>query len=231
MMLLRTLTCASLISLMLGTTEEGERWLAEKEKEDGVIKLPSGLMFKVLEAGDGDFHPKASTLCKVHYEGTFTNGTKWDSSYDRGQPNNFAPDWDHSVVPAWTEAMQLMVEGDKWELYVPSDLAYGDDGIAPTIPGGAALVYQIELLNILGIEDELTPANRCHPARLAKCNDRQKNFIEKQQAKGADKISAELKRLKGMLVNEMTEEKALEWIYYRIRILHQLTGLEPRDEL
>ena len=91
-----------------GTSPEGKAWLEAKAKEDGVVTLESGLMYKVLRDGDGENHPKASTSCECHYEGKLIDGTVFDSSYERGSPTSFAP---NQVIKGWTEAMQLMVEG------------------------------------------------------------------------------------------------------------------------
>ena len=135
------------LTAVVATNEEGTKWLAEKAKEDGVVKLESGLMYKVLKAGDGEFHPTKDSPCDCHYAGTLINGEEFDSSYKRGKPTTFAP---KQVIKGWTEAMQLMVEGDKWEMYIPSELAYGDRGAGGKIPGGAALVFQMEIIKIKG---------------------------------------------------------------------------------
>merc|ERR1712078_914976 len=116
-------------------------------KEDGVVKLDSGLMYKVLKKGDGKFHPTKDSPCDCHYAGTLIDGTEFDSSYKRGKPTTFAP---KQVIKGWTEAMQLMVEGDKWEMYIPSELAYGDRGAGGAIPGKAALVFRMEIVTIKG---------------------------------------------------------------------------------
>ena len=112
--------------------EAGEAFLEKNKTAEGVITLNSGLQYKVLRAGDGDSHPTVSSPCECHYEGrtaqNYPSGTKFDSSYDRGSPATFAP---NQVIKGWTEAMQLMVEGDKWEMFIPSDLAYGDNGRPP----------------------------------------------------------------------------------------------------
>ena len=124
-----------------------QKFLEEKAKEEGVLKLPSGLMYKVLKKGIGKFHPTLDSPCSCDYQGTLADGTMFDSSYRRGQPSIFQP---QQVIKGWTEAMQLMVEGDKWELYVPAFLGYGDEGAGADIPGGAALVFQMELHEIQG---------------------------------------------------------------------------------
>merc|ERR1711957_588082 len=120
---------------------------AEKEKEDDVVKLPSGLLYKVLKKGEGTHHPTADSPCDCHYAGTTIDGKEFDSSYKRGKPTTFAP---NQVIKGWTEAMQLMVEGDKWEMYIPSDLAYGEKGAGGAIPAKAALIFQMELVKIKG---------------------------------------------------------------------------------
>merc|ERR1740117_1927320 len=136
----------ALLNVTLATDEKGTAFLAEKE-EDDVVKLPSGLLYKVLKKGEGTHHPNADSPCDCHYAGTTIDGKEFDSSYKRGKPTTFAP---NQVIKGWTEAMQIMVEGDKWEMYIPSDLAYGDGGKGAKIPGGAALVFQMEIITIKG---------------------------------------------------------------------------------
>ena len=121
-----------------GTNEAGKTFLAENAGKDGVITLASGMQYKVLRKGDGDSHPTAGASCECHYSGKLIDGTTFDSSYDRGSPTSFAP---NQVIKGWTEAMQLMVEGDKWEMYIPSELGYGDSGSPPKIQGGDVLVF------------------------------------------------------------------------------------------
>merc|ERR1719195_1062884 len=110
-----------------GTTPEGKEWLESKGKEDGVVTLPSGLLYKVVKTSETPEaerkYPLVNSPCECHYAGTLIDGTEFDSSYSRGTPSTFAP---NQVIKGWTEAMQLMAEGDKWELYIPSELAYGD---------------------------------------------------------------------------------------------------------
>lgn len=107
-----------------GTTPEGKEWLAKKATEEGVLKTSTGLLYKVLKSGPtGAKQPKIDTPCECHYRGTLIDGREFDSSYSRGMPATFAP---NQVIKGWTEAMQMMKEGDHWELYIPSELAYGD---------------------------------------------------------------------------------------------------------
>merc|ERR1719437_152630 len=140
-----------LLSGVAATNAEGKKFLEEKAAEEGVISLPSGLLYKVLNKGEGKHHPTKDSPCDCHYAGALIDGTEFDSSYKRGQPTTFAP---KQVIKGWTEAMQLMVEGDKWEMYIPSELAYGDRGAGAKIPGGSALVFQMELMKIKGGKKE-----------------------------------------------------------------------------
>jgi FKBP-type peptidyl-prolyl cis-trans isomerase len=125
--------------------QAGKDFLEAKKAEAGVIALPSGLLYKVLNKGDGTSHPSIDTPCSCHYAGTLIDGTPFDSSYSRGQPSTFAP---NQVIKGWTEALQLMVKGDKWELYIPYNLAYGEAGRPPKIPAYATLVFTIEIVSI-----------------------------------------------------------------------------------
>jgi FKBP-type peptidyl-prolyl cis-trans isomerase FklB len=111
------------------------------------VTLPSGLMYKALASGDGDSHPTVNSPCECHYAGTTVDGTEFDSSYKRGSPTTFAP---NQVIKGWTEAMQLMVEGDKWELVIPADLAYGASQRGQHITPNSVLVFTLELLKIKG---------------------------------------------------------------------------------
>ncbi|HVY91843.1 MAG TPA: FKBP-type peptidyl-prolyl cis-trans isomerase [Bryobacteraceae bacterium] len=120
-------------------------YLAKAAQEPGAIKTASGLVYKELTPGTGP-SPVASDTVKVHYRGTLIDGTEFDSSYKRNEPAEFPL---NGVVPCWTEGVQLIKVGGKSRLVCPSDLAYGDEG-RPSIPGGAALIFEIELLGISG---------------------------------------------------------------------------------
>jgi FKBP-type peptidyl-prolyl cis-trans isomerase FkpA len=121
-------------------------FLAKAAQEKGAEKTPSGLVFRVLRPGNGP-SPKATDKVKVNYEGRLTSGTVFDSSYKRGQPAEFPLG---GVIKCWTEGVQKMHVGEEAELVCPSDIAYGDQGHPPTIPGGATLVFKVELLGIAG---------------------------------------------------------------------------------
>lgn len=124
--------------------KDGEAFLAENSKKKGIKTLKSGLQYEVLEAGDGP-SPKKTDTVKTHYHGTLIDGTVFDSSVDRGEPATFGVG---QVIKGWTEALQLMKVGDKWRIFVPSDLAYGSRGAGQTIGPNAALIFEIELLGI-----------------------------------------------------------------------------------
>merc|ERR1712107_179786 len=123
----------------------GKEFLAKKAAEPGVTKMPSGLLYKVIKSGTGTKSPKVDTPCLCHYTGTFIDGKKFDSSRDDGEPLEFAP---NQVIAGWTEAMQMMHEGDQWELYLPCELGYGPAGDPPDIPPKSCLVFEMELVKI-----------------------------------------------------------------------------------
>merc|ERR1719436_1072406 len=170
-----------------GTNDEGKKFLEDNAKKPGVITLPSGLQYKVLREGNGEDHPTVDSSCECHYAGTTPALTpdaidkdekdwaEFDSSYKRGSPTSFAP---NQVIKGWTEAMQLMVEGDKWEMYIPSELGYGESGSGAKIKGGDMLIFRMEILKIG--QGEKKPASRCDPKTLKGCNEKQKAYIEKR---------------------------------------------------
>jgi len=125
----------------------GQKFLDAKAKEEGVTKLPSGVCYKILEKGKGVNSPGPTDQVKVHYQGTLIDGKEFDSSYSRGQPASFGV---NGVIKGWTEILQLMVEGDKFEVYIPSDKAYGTSGSGKLIGPNATLVFKVELIEIVG---------------------------------------------------------------------------------
>jgi FKBP-type peptidyl-prolyl cis-trans isomerase FklB len=122
----------------------GEKFLAENKSRAGVVTLPSGLQYEVMKAGEGP-KPTATDRVKTHYHGTFPDGKVFDSSVQRGEPVSFAV---NGVIPGWTEALQLMPVGSKWKLFIPYQLAYGEQGSPGGIPPYSALVFEVELLGI-----------------------------------------------------------------------------------
>ena len=124
--------------------KDGEAFLAANKKKDGVITLASGLQYKVIKMGTGP-KPTSLQIVTCNYRGTFIDGKEFDSSMRYGRPAEFPV---NGVIKGWTEALQLMPVGSKWELYIPSDLAYGEKGSQPTIRPNSTLIFEIELLSI-----------------------------------------------------------------------------------
>ena len=124
---------------------EGEAFLAENKKKSGVVVLPSGLQYEVLTEGKGK-KPAATDRVQCHYHGTLINGEVFDSSIERGEPAVFGVS---QVIPGWVEASQLMPEGSKWRLFIPSDLAYGENGAGGKIAPNSTLIFDVELLKVL----------------------------------------------------------------------------------
>jgi len=122
----------------------GEAFLAENKKKEGVVTRPGGLQYKVLKEGTGEI-PKATDKVKVNYKGTLIDGKEFDSSYKLGKPAVFQV---NKVIPGWTEALQLMKAGSKWQVFIPANLAYGDRGAGAMIGPNSTLIFEIELVSI-----------------------------------------------------------------------------------
>eukprot|EP00747_Dinoflagellata_sp_TGD_P168351 gnl/TRDRNA2_/TRDRNA2_194539_c0_seq1.p1 gnl/TRDRNA2_/TRDRNA2_194539_c0~~gnl/TRDRNA2_/TRDRNA2_194539_c0_seq1.p1 ORF type:complete len:224 (+),score=40.91 gnl/TRDRNA2_/TRDRNA2_194539_c0_seq1:60-731(+) len=126
---------------------ESEAFLERNREKDGVIELPSGLQYKILKNGTGQYVPFFNlSECKAHYRGTLIDGYEFDTSYG-GEPLEFVP---NNVIRGWAQAIMMMSVGDKWELYIPSHLGYGPEGRPPEVPGGAALIFEVEMIAIIG---------------------------------------------------------------------------------
>ena len=123
----------------------GEEFLENNKKQEGVITTPSGLQYKVIVKGNGP-QPTESSTVKVNYSGKLLNGKEFDSSYKRGQPAEFPV---NGVIKGWTEALKMMHVGDKWDLFIPSDLAYGEQGAGGMIEPNSVLLFEVELLDIV----------------------------------------------------------------------------------
>lgn len=135
---------------------DGEKFLAENKTKEGVVTTASGLQYKVLQEGTGP-KPKSNHKVKVHYHGTLPDGTVFDSSIDRGQPTEFQV---NQVIPGWSEALQLMSVGGKYMLYIPQELAYGEQGAGRDIPPFCAIIFEVELLGIDSTSTEDTPEEK-----------------------------------------------------------------------
>lgn len=214
----RKLVLMGLLAIALaGTHEEGVKFLEENKEREGVVTLKSGLQYKVLKKGTGKYHPKKETSCECHYAGTTPALTpnaidlpesewkEFDSSYKRGSPSAFSP---AGVIKGWTEAMQLMVEGDKWELYIPSELGYGDTGSGEKIKGGDVLIFRMELIKIAGSGKvraqlcDLTTRTDCWPEEVTLLDAWAKKPLEEVETE----VSLLKKKLEGTLKAAQREE-------------------------
>jgi FKBP-type peptidyl-prolyl cis-trans isomerase FklB len=231
--------------------EASKKFLLENSKKPNVVTLPSGLQYKIMRTGLGKHHPEHTSPTDCHYKGTLIDGvTTIDSSYDRKQPAMFQP---RQVIKGWTEAMSLMVEGDKWELYIPSKLAYGDKGSGELIKPGDALIFTMEMIYIRGTKRPDEHVVRCRVKSPTKknCNEKEIEYIKKSMDKfisiddnggsshstsnsdaGTKKnvniaaIEKEIERLTKISVKGSDE--VIDWCNRRIRILNQIKGGEKR---
>lgn len=128
----------------LGNKKAGDDFLAENKKKDGVVTLPSGVQYKIIKAGTGKKPTDADTV-EVQYRGTLVNGTEFDSSYRTGKPATFKLG---GVINGWQEALKLMPAGSKWQIFIPSALAYGERGMGPQIGPNSTLIFEVELLDV-----------------------------------------------------------------------------------
>eukprot|EP00929_Paragymnodinium_shiwhaense_P116789 TRINITY_DN866_c0_g1_i1.p1 TRINITY_DN866_c0_g1~~TRINITY_DN866_c0_g1_i1.p1 ORF type:complete len:235 (+),score=49.74 TRINITY_DN866_c0_g1_i1:99-803(+) len=217
------------IGALAGTNEIGKKFLEENKKREGVVTLASGLQYKMIEGGHGLEHPLSYTECEVHYAGTtptltpdavtldFNKWNTFDSTYKDEEQAFLAPD---QVIKGWTEAMQLMVEGDIWELYIPSDLGYGDEGAGRGIDGGDVLIFRLQMIKVMG---HSKPTDRCNAVSLKNCDEVAVEWITKHKKMGQEKLKSEVHRYKNMLAKEH-EKLAIEWFGARIRWLEQMTA-------
>ena len=132
------------VALAAANQTAGDEYLAENKSKDGVVELPSGLQYKEVSAGEGK-KPQTGDTVLVHYRGTLLNGDEFDSSYSRGEPSAIPLE---GVIPGWQEALQLMSEGAKWEVFIPSNLAYGEQGAGASIGPNETLIFEIELIEV-----------------------------------------------------------------------------------
>jgi FKBP-type peptidyl-prolyl cis-trans isomerase FklB len=226
-LLVLTSNCQSIFT-NAKSNEASLEYLTENAKNPDVTTLPSGLQYKILRTGNGQHHPEHDSPTECHYKGTLIDQkTVFDSSYDRGEPAVFQP---RQVIKGWTEAMQLMVEGDKWELYIPSDLGYGDEG-SSVIMGGDALIFTMEMIKIVGTKVPDKYEVRCNVKTARKCNEKETRYVESAKNKFSDdaKIEKEIDRIKRISINGA--DSVVDWSNRRIRILNQLKEDTPNTEL
>ena len=148
---MRFLVAASFVACASATNAVGTAFLEANQKRPNVVTLPSGLQYRIIETGTGTEHPFPDTEASCHYEGrtasNYPNGKTFDSSFARGEPASFAPS---GVIRGWTEAMQLMVPGDKFELFIPAELGYGESGAGEDIGPNEALIFTLQMIGLNG---------------------------------------------------------------------------------
>ncbi len=165
--------------------KDGEAFLVENKKKEGVTTLPSGLQYKILNSGTGKT-PKETDKVSTHYRGTLIDGTEFDSSYQRGEPTSFPV---NGVIKGWTEALQLMKEGDKWQLFVPANLGYGERGAGGKIGPNATLTFEIELLKVEAGEAAPAAAPKAgdNPFQKSEPKSEEPNEVSKEAVKEKEK--------------------------------------------
>jgi hypothetical protein len=216
--------------------EASQRFLEENANKPGVVTTSSGLQYKIIRTGLGQFHPHHDSPTDCHYRGTLVDGvTEFESSYDgyTGRPAFHSP---KQMVKGRAEAAQMMVEGDKWEIYVPADLAYEDKGNGDVVKPGDALIYTMEIIKILGSKRMEDHVARCNIKIKSRCNEKEIKYLNKAQKKysaddgSADipKIDIEIERIKG--ISENQSDQIIDWCNRRIRILNQLRGGAKKEK-
>jgi len=141
---MQTKMIAEMENMAANNKAAGDAFLAENAKQEGIVVTASGLQYKILAAGEGD-SPGPADIATVHYRGTLIDGTQFDSSYDRGEPATFPVG---GVIAGWTEALQLMKPGAKWQLFIPAELAYGERGAGQDIGPNTTLLFDVELISV-----------------------------------------------------------------------------------
>jgi len=212
---------------LAGPNPESRVFLERNSKKDGVINHPSGLQYKVLRRGDGKHHPAIDSPCEVHYHGTLIDGTVFDSSEERGSTFTVAP---NQVIEGWSTALQMMLVGDIWEIYVPSDLGYADQGMPPKIPGGATLIFKIEIIKI---GDTPPP---CDPVTGDGCSEKDVEYIEKMKQRFKHDMqlmreeSDRIKRIRESMNDMKSDIDVKEWADRRVNILEKLADADSKEE-
>lgn len=152
---------------------DGDKFLEENKKREGIKVTNTGLQYRIVTEGKGE-SPKLTDQVKTHYRGKLIDGTEFDSSYARGEPVTFPV---NGVIPGWTEALQMMKPGSKWELFIPSNLAYGEQGIGDVIPPNAVLTFEVELISIEASKPAANLSNDKKLQKTASSQDKSKHTI------------------------------------------------------
>jgi FKBP-type peptidyl-prolyl cis-trans isomerase FklB len=228
-----------LVRLGIATDEAGIAFLEANLHQEGVVDVAAGgWQYKTLVNGTGTYHPEPPCRCLCHYEGRLVNGHVFDSSYERGEALRIAP---NQVIDGWFQALQRMVEGDKWEVYLPSDLGYGERGHPPDIPADAALIFILEMVAVDC--PQKSPVLQCHVSSERQgddgravtvqgfCSQQELTYLAKIEEWTPAMLRGESVRL-GRLVEEGASMKfdLKEWIQRRLHLVQQLLGeavLEP----
>lgn len=210
----------------LASNAESTKFLEENAYQHDVITLESGLQYKILQKGNGSYHPKVDSPTLCHYEGRLIDGTIFDSSYQRGSPITFSP---NQVIRGWTEIMGIMVEGDKFEVYIPSELGYGERGSPPKIKAGDALIFIMEMIEIKGGK---VKALKCNVDTFDGCDEKEVGYVKKSKEKYQSKqeVQQEIERIKKISSGSLSTS-AQEWATVRVDILEKISRLVKDDEL
>jgi len=208
---------------LAGPNEFGLKFLENNKKRVDVVTLPSGLQYKVLHWGRGEHHPTADSECECHYEGrtaeNWPQGAKFDSSADRDSPDSFITLTPKQVIKGWAEAMQLMVAGDKWEMYIPSELGYGDSGSsAPKIGAGEVLVFTVEVVAVKG---DKKAARKCDVKTLKGCKHDEKEYVKKMYSRHHRDERFRLENMRGV---HMTHDMRSS-LEMRLKLLDELAKI------
>lgn len=239
--LAETTTTTEYFKSINGTNEVGKAFLEEAKKLNGVVVLESGLMYQVLEKGTGRYNPKESTECTFHYASTTPSMTekayekhhkKWDaydSSFKREEKATLAPNG--TEIKGWSEAWQLMVEGDKWLLFIPSELGFGDKGSAFTdkIKGGDVLIIYMELIEIKGPKVKSKNAVMCDVKTRAGCDPMELEVLDIWSAADNAAIESELKAIKKKLEGTIKSSERKE-VETRKHILKKMAKMIKKGE-
>jgi len=205
------------------TNEVGMKFLEKLKTRKDLTFLPSGVMYKILRNGRGIFHPTTKSKCASHHSVKLIDGTIVDSTYSRNSPTILSP---KSVLKGLGEVMKLMVRGDKWRIYLPSEVAFGDRGNPPTIRQGSVVIFVLEIISIRGGKKL---AHKCKVSTLKGCTKKEKKFVKRMNKRTIALINKELLRLKKMQLRQMKPRLRL-WLQRRVAIIKQIRTRKKRKK-